>query len=146
MKKLLVTPLGTSPGLLYTVLSRINPDEVIILTSEEGKEKINEVCNLLEFDINKIKTIIIKDPFTGFNEIKNLTDKFKESVSNMDSKDNHYIINYTGGTSFMQYIISKFSDLSEEHGKIRKIFAIDRRPFMKQRENPYIAGEIVDIP
>ena len=73
-----------------------------------------------------------------------LTKTFKD---NNFSKFEEIIVNLTGGTSFLQYIITKSNEIIVEKGlKTRRIFAIDRRPFMEQREQPYVVGEIVDVP
>ena len=60
MNKLAITPLGTSPGVLYTLLKKINPEKVIIITSEKGAEKIDEVCEKAEYEKNKIQILLVK--------------------------------------------------------------------------------------
>lgn len=35
--EILLTPLGTSPGVLYTLIKRLNPDRVIVITSKRAR-------------------------------------------------------------------------------------------------------------
>jgi len=52
--EILITPLGTSPGVLYTLIKRLNPDRVIVITSKKGEENLPEICKRSGFDQNKI--------------------------------------------------------------------------------------------
>jgi len=55
-------------------------------------------------------------------------------------------VNYTGGTSFLQYVVQTIADSIYPYQKLTKIFTIDRRPPEEQNENPYVLGEIVQLP
>ena len=144
MNRLAITPLGTSPGVLYTLLKKVNPNQVIIITSEKGAEKVDEVCEKAEYDKTRIQILLVNDPFTGFEEVDDLTKVFKD-----DEFDNYeeITVNLTGGTSFLQYVITKCNEIIvEKNIKTKRVFTIDRRPFMEQKEKPYVVGEIVDVP
>ncbi|MDK2954408.1 MAG: hypothetical protein PWQ27_1791, partial [Kosmotoga sp.] len=53
-EKVLITPLGTSPGVLYTLIKKLNPDKILVITSEKAAEKIPEICKEAGYDESKI--------------------------------------------------------------------------------------------
>ncbi len=137
----LLTPLGLSKGMLYTLLKILEPDYTIVITSEQAALTIDEIAKKARYEKRRIKTFIVKDPYTGFNEIENL----KRRVLNELRDFCVVTVNYTGGTSFLQYVVQTIADSTYPYQKITKIFTIDRRPPEEQNENPYVLGEVVEI-
>ena len=65
---------------------------------------------------------------------------------NFDTLD-EIILNLAGGTSFLQYVASNMADrLEKRNYSVKKVFAVDRRDFKEQKENPYVVGEVVELP
>lgn len=62
----LVTPLGTSPGTLYSVLCHSIADQVVVLTSKEGAIGIDEAKRAAGFS-GKISVVLVDDPFRCFD-------------------------------------------------------------------------------
>ncbi|MBM7560025.1 hypothetical protein [Marinitoga litoralis] len=139
MNKVLITPLGTSPGVVYTALKSTNPDTCIIVTSEKGAEKINEIAEKSDFNLEKIKIIIFNNPFYGFEEIE---EKVKEIIPYLNDAEEIYF-NLSGGTSFLQYVIGKIKE--SVNVKNKSFFAVDKRDVIQQKENPYVLGEWIEV-
>jgi hypothetical protein len=144
-EKVLITPLGTSPGVLYTLLKQANPDRVIAITSKKGEDKIEEICDKAKFEKEKITTLIFNDPFTGFDEINNIKQQFDEIQKPLDLSE--IILNLAGGTSFLQYVVTELvKKLEKQNYTVTKVFAVDRRDISEQKANPYVVGEVVELP
>jgi hypothetical protein len=143
--EILVTPLGTSPGVLYTLIKRLNPDRAIVITSKKGEENLPEICEKAGFDHNKIKAYLFDDPHTGFEEI---TDVIKRMISDFPVDITSRItVNLAGGTSFLQYVTGEFSEVLESKKlDVTKVFAVDRRDFALQKAEPYVVGKVVELP
>jgi len=144
-EKILVTPLGTSPGVLHTLIKRLNPDRVIVITSKKGEENLPEICKRSGFDQNKIKAYLFDDPYTGFEKV---SDVIKEMISDFTIDIGSRItVNLAGGTSFLQYVTGEFSEvLKSKKLDVTKVFAVDRRDFALQKAEPYVVGEVVELP
>jgi hypothetical protein len=144
-EKILVTPLGTSPGVLYTLIKRLNPDRVVAITSKEGEINLPEICKRAGFDQNKIKAYLFDDPYTGFEKV---SDVIKEMISDFTIDIGSRItVNLAGGTSFLQYVTGEFSKILESKLlDVTKVFAVDRRGKDAQNKEPYVVGEVVELP
>ncbi|QAV33178.1 CRISPR-associated protein, TM1812 family [Fervidobacterium changbaicum] len=138
--KAILTPLGTTQGALYTVLKNYNADLLVILTSEEGNKLVDEIVEKSEFR-GEVRTIIIKDPFSGVTEIRDILSKAENYLENA----REIIVNITGGTTFMTYIIERIRDRIRYGKSIKSVIAFDERPYDEQRKNPYVVGKILEI-
>ncbi|WGS65191.1 hypothetical protein [Marinitoga aeolica] len=139
MSKILITPLGTSPGVVYTALKSTNPDLCIIVTSEKGAEKISEIAEKSDFNLKNIKVIKFNNPFYGFEEID---EKIKNVEKYLNDAEEIYF-NLSGGTSFLQYVIGKIKEIVNVKNK--SFFAVDKRDIFQQKENPYVIGEWIEV-
>jgi hypothetical protein len=140
-KKALISPLGTTPGALYTVICREKPDILIVISSQEGFKRLDEIIQQSKFKGNCYK-ILVKDPFKGINEVKNVVEEAKKHLE--DVKE--LVINLTGGTSLLGYMVERVRDKVRYGKEIRTIMAIDRRPYEEQKMNPYVLGDILQVP
>jgi len=143
--KILITPLGTSPGVLYTLIKRLNPDRAIVITSEKGEGKLPEICEKAGFDHNKISSYLFEDPFTGFEEIQ---DVMRRMISDFPVDITSRItVNLAGGTSFLQYVTGEFAGVLESKKlDVTRVFAVDRRELDAQKKEPYVVGDVVELP
>ncbi len=145
--KLLVTPVGMSKGLLYTALSKISPDVCIIITSKDAENGIEEAIREASYK-GDIKKIIMKDPFAGVTEIKDiksnfLTPKYSE-YRELIQEAKEIVVNLTGGTTMMQILVDDISKVANKMGKdIKKVITIDRRDVMEQKKEPFMIGEVL---
>lgn len=131
-ERVLITPLGTSPGVLYTLIKKLIPDKIYVITSKKGADNIPEICKESDYDAKKITTFLFNDPFAGFAEMEGVFAEFE--TLNFDTLD-EIILNLAGGTSFLQYVASNMADrLEKRNYSVKKVFAVDRRDFKEQKK------------
>ena len=146
--KLLVTPVGMSKGLLYTALSNISPDICIIITSKEAENGIEEAIKKASYNGGNIKKIVMKDPFAGDTEIKDIKSNFLtpeySEYRELIQKAEEIVVNLAGGTTMMQILVDDISKVANKMGKnIKKVVTIDRRDVMEQKKEPFVVGEVI---
>ncbi len=139
----LITPMGASSGLLFTAVSLVKADSIIVLTSEKFIPKVEEACSKAGLDnMEKVHIITINDAFCGFNEANELYKKMTEYIKNPEEIN----INLTGGTTAMQWAMqTAYEKLLKENPNVRRIAFVDRRPAVEQQSNPYVLGELLDV-
>ncbi len=140
----MITPLGKSPGLLYTALHHVKPDQLLVITSDEVKK------NYLDTILNKagytgeVCVVEVGDPFSGFNELSRIFNQAKEYIEGLPF--HHLYVNLTGGTTLLQYFVTY---VCQAHMDNRldtiTVAMIDRRSINEQHENPYVIGECVIV-
>ncbi len=149
-KKILITPLGRSSGVLYSALIHFQPDFTIVITSCEAIQDIDKIITAvnnvseIKFGQDDFKNLIMEDPFTGFNEFKSIYD----SIENLKiiNCENDIIINFTGGTTAMQFIVQTLAaKLSNKVAKITKKALIDKRSSVEQQNNPFELSQVYDL-
>lgn len=134
----LFSPLGLSPGSLFTAILATKPDKVIIITSQKAAQKVDEIVSAVkkvdEFEF-EVEIHTISDPFTGFVEGR----KLAASLAKKKTDDN--IVNITGGTTALQDAAQTIARLINA----KEIATIDRRPYQKQQDEPYVQGELIEV-
>lgn len=138
-KNLLVSPLGLSKGLLFSALKHVQPQQLIVITSQKSVGNIQEIIAEAGWEGDLVvKTM--KEPFVGFDEAEGLVSEIQPLIR--DSGE--VIVNITGGTTAMQYVAQEVADDAAREQLSLKIMAlVDRRPPEEQRANPYVLGEVV---
>ena len=148
--KVLITPLGRSLGVLYSALSHFKPDHTIIITSDEVVHELDGIINkvnLLEnnkYSSQNFTTIILNDPYIGFDEFKPILDK----INNLPFLDSVYelIFNFTGGTTAMQFIVQSLAQKLSTRADIVTCKAlIDKRSNVEQQNNPFVLSQVFDL-
>jgi len=86
----------------------------------------------------------VNDPFTGVNEVERVTEEARKYLEENGVKE--VVINLTGGTSLLGYMVERIRDGIRYGRKITTVLAVDRRPYEEQKENPYVVGEILELP
>ncbi len=144
---LLVSALGNSPGLLFSAVSLLEPrpDELIVLVSKESRAKLGEALersgrsDLLETAV----VLEMADALEGYNEHKTL---ISSTVKVQLAAASNVVINLTGGTTVMQYVLSKVAAEAVRLGAAPvRIALVDRRPTEEQRANQYVLGKLITI-
>jgi len=136
---LLLSPLGLSPGVLYTALKRIQPDRAIVIGFEESLQTIPEICEKAEFNSNRVTPIQVRNVFTCFDQAQTISEKVQQEL--IQASD--LILNLTGGTTAMQYLVEKIGRDAWNLGvRVARIALSDPRPIEEQREAPYQLGDL----
>ena len=153
-KKLLIVPLGLSPGVLYSAALLSRFDDLLILFSKETQPLLYSTLD----EIRKSKkilgqntfTLLLGDAHTDFIQLSQLKNHKVEPLNGNQSTIDHFLSEYdyiegciTGGTTAMQYIIERLLDIAQNYGvfNIKRFALIDRRSPEEQKSNPFILGE-----
>jgi len=141
--KLLISPLGLSPGLLYTALKTVSPppDRCLVLTSKEGERNLKEILGKTEYD-GTIHLKFMEKPHDGFEEIPSIVKECEELLVNADE----IVCNVTGGTTAIQWAISRLAERAKNLSRdVSRVAMVDRRSYEKQKKNPYVKGELIRL-
>lgn len=139
-KTVLLSSLGLSRGLLYSAICRVCPDRAVIVTSEEAKSRLSEVLEKAGASDLNVKVLVMKDPFCGYEEYKDLVGQVARELL----KAGKVVVNQTGGTTVMQFVLQKMvEELKRFDVPFEEVAFVDRRPVEEQRNNPYVLGEMV---
>jgi hypothetical protein len=141
---LLVTPLGLSPGVIFTAVKVLDPDEAIIVSSAEAAGRINEALTAAGRPGLRHRVLALKDPHRGFDEAKVLIDQ--ELRRALVSPCREVVVNITGGTTCLQYTAEAIGRQASRLGlPVRTVALVDRRSIDEQRANPYVVGHIEEL-
>lgn len=139
---ILLTPLGLTPGVLFTAVLRVRPDQVIAITSREAETSTHEALAAAGMQQLPREVRVLSDPFAGIAEARQLARKLLPKLA----EAREVVVNLTGGTTAMQLTVEEVAQHADRLGiPIRRVFLIDRRPVEQQKRNPYVLGELVDL-
>jgi len=147
--RVLFSPLGLSKGSLFTAIVKTRPDHVIVITSKEGAKLVDEIVaqakSVLETEFT-FEVHTVSDPFTSFIEgrelAKTLVTKKVPILGMPQGGSSENIVNLTGGSTALQDAVQYIARLISA----KEVAVIDRRPYTQQQANPYVVGEIIEIP
>ena len=137
--RVLFSPLGLSKGSLFTAIVRTRPDHVVVVTSQEGAKLVDEIVAQAKSVLNTDFTFevhTVSDPFTSFLEGRELA----QALAHKKGSEN--IVNLTGGSTALQDAVQSIVRLIDA----REVAVIDRRPYSDQQANPYVVGEMIEVP
>ena len=140
-----ITPFGMSYGVLYSGIHLIKPDHVIVLTSLEAAQNVEiTVAAARELHANfTVEVHTIKDPFAGFVQGRQLVTVLAQRLRAQEDEDeNRYTVSLTGGTTALQDAAKCIADQLQA----REVALIDRRDEQEKRTNPFVVGELIEIP
>lgn len=136
--RLLLSPQGTKPGVLFSALKVAQPDTCLVICSDTSVRNIGEACEHAGFQ-GSIEQIELTDPFSGFDEIGALAGKAGHHLLAADE----VVANVTGGTTLMGLIVQQLVEEAEKKldRPVRRFALIDRRPPAEQDRDPFVQGE-----
>ena len=153
--RLLVTALGLSPGLLYSALTVLEPQTVLVITSEKGAVSLPAVAQKAGFPEGAIVQLLLEDPFTDYRAAERAFKRGprdqaddagprRSQLLGLLDAHSEIVCNVTGGTSVLQvnleWIIEEATSLDKN---VRRLALIDRRLPEQQRADPWVKGEVV---
>lgn len=141
MGMLLVTPLGLSPGVLYTALLRVRPARVLLITSARAREGLPEVLKRAGMPGLEQRCLELSDPQGGFREFGRWSEDPELRAWLLEASSVR--VNHTGGTTALQFCASRIGGLARRLGvPAEDVAVLDRRPAAEQRDNPFVCGEL----
>lgn len=142
----LISPLGTTPGALFTAIKKTRPDRLLIVTSEQGKGLAPEVLRAAEREDLSPCFAVLEDPFNGFEEGRKLAGSLRREHGLDWIRAKQIVVNLTGGTTCLGWAVGRLGEnLKRMSLESRAVACIDRRSPEEQREYPYVEGEVIDI-
>lgn len=136
--RVLATPLGLSPGVLYTALRRLEPDETLVIASARSVSLVAEACRRAGWDPARVRSFRVEDPHACFGDLDRLLDEARPAL--LEARE--VVVNVTGGTTAMQYLAERLADEAGRLGvPARRHACIDRRSAAEQEREPYVLGE-----
>jgi len=153
-KKLLIVPLGLSPGVLYSAALLSRFDDLLVIFSEQTRpllpSTISEIRKSRRVPDQNVFTLLLGDAHYDFIPAGQLKDFTVIPLKGEQVSVEHFLCNYdsvegciTGGTTAMQYIVERLLDVARGVGvfRINRFALIDRRPPEEQRAHPFILGD-----
>lgn len=141
--RILLSPLGFTPGVLFTAASSQKPDQVIVLASAQTEPLARQALEAAGMGTLPLETRILADPYGGVTE----ADGMAKALQGKLLEAAELIVNLTGGTTMMQLVAEKVAASARGLGiPVTRILLIDRRPPQEQRDNPYVLGEVIELP
>ncbi len=141
--RLLVSPLGLSPGVLFSALKHVNPDRLLVITSREAAASLEEVLGAAGCADIEPRVFQVEDPHMGFSEDRRL---FGSSLDSDLAESAEVVVNITGGTTALQWLVERVAERAVRLGvTLSRIALVDRRPPEVQRREPFVLGELIKL-
>lgn len=140
--RLVITPLGLAPGVLYAVARLLTPSHTLIVTSEKAREREVEALTRAAFPDLRRTVRVLEDPFHCFGLAPRLA--ADPEIRALMLRHDEVVVNVTGGTTAMQFVVERLWRESRALGKrTARAALIDRRDPAEQMVQPYVEGELV---
>ncbi len=137
---MLITALGTTPGVLYSALCNAGDvSRSLVICSEQSQPSVSEAAKQAGFN-GESKTLVIADPHGGYTEDEQK--RFRDEASRWLLDSDEILVNLTGGTTLMGMAVQHLMDRGHDLNRpCFRFVLIDRRPPEQQRVDPYVKGE-----
>ena len=142
--RVLVSPVGLRPGVLFSALQACRRDGEIgepaiclVICSRETEVLIAEALQRAGY-AGEVEPLLLEDPYGGRPEIECLVKGARRHFIGADE----VLVNVTGGTTLMGLAAEALSDAARKLAcPVRRFGLIDRRPPKRQDADPYQTGE-----
>lgn len=135
--KLLVTAVGTAPGVLYSALKKVDPDFALVICTEKTRPGAREAVERAGFK-GAVHYLEMRDPFSGFDEIEQIKKQAWPILMDADKVK----FNLTGGTTLMGVTVqSLVEQCQKDQIPGYRLLLVDRRPHDEQISQPWVASE-----
>lgn len=139
--RLLISPLGMSPGVLFSAIQHAQPECIFVVSSPAASARLPEICAAANYR-GRYAVFNVDDPFTAFTQAQ---PAWRELAKHLDGVTTVWV-NITGGTTALQYIVQKLAEKLAARGlKPRLVALVDRRGRVEQENNPYKVGECIEL-
>ncbi len=136
----LLSPLGTRPGTLYSAIMNVKPDRLYVVTSPEAVDALEEVIREAGFQ-GKCRSFVVEDPFLDYERWEEI--KGQLLAMEADTGTGEMFVNFTGGTTALEFIVAKVGrEVAASGIPTTEAAVVDRRPVELQRENPFVPAEM----
>lgn len=142
-RRLIVSPLGNTPGVLFSTIGCLGAvssekDICLVITSEQARVNMHKALDLAGF-AGRREILQFRNPFSGLQEREKLLEKATEYI--LATGETH--VNLTGGTSLMGLLAEEIANRAREFQRLASRFVlIDERPYEEQLDKPYVKGSM----
>ena len=143
--KLLICPIGLTPGVLYSAIARTTPHRVVVVCSEQSGEWIDEAVAQAKASVSgelqvELMRLQMRDIHRGVGEFHDLVNTAAQWLYDADE----IAACLTGGTTLMGVLVTRLADrASREYQRpVRQFVLIDSRLPEQQRDDPWQLGDI----
>jgi len=141
--RLLISPLGLSPGLLFSALKTVGPQRLLVVTSEQAAGSIGEIMEAAGFPNLEHRILKVRDPHAGFSEERAL---LEPTLDTWLVESAAITVNLTGGTTALHWLAERIAERGAVLGiPVSRVAMVDRRPPETQRAEPYVLGEKIEL-
>jgi len=142
---LLVTPLGFRPGVLLTVLAKLQPDRLLVLTSLAAQSLIPEALERATFS-GSVEIIKINESHSGYEEVVQLLAAEDGSIARCLNGCAQVTVNLTGGTTLLGWFAEEIAAIAMRNvPQVLRVASVDRRSIEEQKREPWVQGELVEL-
>jgi hypothetical protein len=141
-RQLMVTPLGSRPGALFTALMRY-PDlqRCVVLCSSDSRPHLFPILNATGTSV-EVDELLLGDPFGGAQEVPRIIAAARPRL--LDAE--HVLVHLTGGTTLMTYACMELGREADRLGRTVSYFlSLDRRSDQEQVRDPYVLGQVIEL-
>lgn len=133
--KLLISPQGTRPGVLFSALKVTHPaNTCMVVCSSTSVSRVDDAAKHAAF-AGHIEPIELVDPHGGFGEIKEAVNQARHHLLEADE----VVANMTGGTTLMGIIVQQLVEEAQKLDRsVRRFILIDRRSPEDQDLEPFV--------
>lgn len=137
--RLLICPIGLTPGVLYSAILHVRPSRVVVVCSDQSASAISQAVERCGQHVDCISLTMV-DPYCGITEFQTLVDNATRWLFEADEVH----ANLTGGTTLMGVLVGELiKRASREYRRpTREFVLIDKRPPEQQRTDPWQLGDI----
>ena len=144
-RRALVSPLGTTPGVLFSALGTcreadLECDACLVICSQQTKASAAEGFLRAGFEAGEenVKILLFEDPQGGRQEIQRLAAEAKKFLAGAEQ----VLVNITGGTTLMGLMAERIAgDARSMALPVRRFGLLDRRARQEQLAEPYRQSE-----
>ena len=135
--RLLLSPQGTRPGVLFSALKVAKPDSCLVVCSAQSASSIPDAAAHAAFE-GTCENIQLADPLGGFDELNDAATQARQRLLSADE----VVANMTGGTTLMGLVIQRLAEEAQRLDRpVRRFALIDRRPPAEQDSKPFVQGD-----
>lgn len=138
--RLLISPQGQSPGVLFNALRApgLEIDRCIAVCSESSRDSVQTAAERAGFS-GELIPLVMLDPLRGAGEIEGLV----KSAENELLRADEVVVNLTGGTTLMGVVAQALFEAARRFERsARRFLLIDARPSEEQRREPWVVSGI----
>ncbi len=138
-----VQPVGYTPGVLATAVTKLDPDVLVVLCSAETRGGAEEVLHRLDA-VPETRWVVLEDVFGCHASVEEVLGR--DGLGLLLGRAREVRVVLTGGTSAMIALASHLGDYAARCGvTTRRWILVDRRPREEQERDPVVIGEAVPL-